>query len=361
MSEKVAVVGGTGFLGANLVAALAEAAYTPIVVARSPEKAKRALPDLGVEARYGDITKPDSLRTALQGCTYVHTVAAIVGDIFTSPNPDHREAAIRVNVDGTVNVLRAAHEAGAKRVVVTSSSSTRYQPGGAIANEDSPAIGDTVVPDAYVTSKVSLEKAITDFSRRTGLEVVAILAGGLVGPRDAYPKLMGKNVLGRLNGEATAGVSLEGAFPFVDVRDVARAHVRAMEIENPREAYLVVAELMEQEDWSRLFDRVTGLPVKTRIISTKLAMPMALVFEGVAWLRRKPAMLNRNAVRHTIQCQRQQYDRSRAREELGITYTPAETTIRDTVRWYVDNGYVTNEENLATVEEALSAADSAVA
>jgi dihydroflavonol-4-reductase len=276
-----------------------------------------------------------------------------VGDIFTSPNPDHREAAIRVNVDGTVNVLRAAHEAGAKRVVVTSSSSTRYQIGGAPANEDSPAVGDTIVPDPYVTSKVRLESAIADFSRQTGLEVVAILAGGLVGPRDAYPKLMGKNVLARLNGETTAGIGLEGAFPFVDVRDVARAHVKAMEIENPREAYLVVADSISLEDWSTLFNRVTGLPIKGLIIPAKLAMPMALGFEAVAWLKRKPAMMNRNAVRHSIHCHCQHYDTSRAREELGITYTPPETTIRDTARWFVDNGYVTNKKNLAILRKTV--------
>jgi len=359
MGESVAVVGGTGFLGANLVAELAEAGYTPIVVARSPEKAERPLPDLEVETRYGDITKPDSLRSALKGCTYVHTVAGIVGDIFTDPNPDMRQAAIRVNVDGTVNVLRAALENGAKRVVVTSSCSTRYQPGGVLANEDSPAIGDTIVPDPYVTSKVGLERAIADFSRRTGLEVVAILAGGLVGPRDAYSKLMGKNVLARLNGESSAGIGIEGAIPFVDVRDVARAHVRAMEAENPSDAYLVVAESIDFRDWHKLFDRVTGIPVKARIIPTKLAMPMALAFEAVAWLRREPAMMNRNAVRHTIQ--RQQFDCTRAQKELGITFTPAETTIRDTIRWYINNGYVTNEENLAILRESLAAADAVVA
>ena len=152
MREKVAVVGGAGFLGANVVYALAEAGYTPIVVSRRPERIRRAIPDMDIETRYGDMTKPETMREALQGCTYVHTVAALLGEIFTDPNPNHRDAAIRVNVGGTMNVLRAAHEAGVKRVVVTSSASTRYQAGGALANEDSPAIGDQIVPDSYVRS-----------------------------------------------------------------------------------------------------------------------------------------------------------------------------------------------------------------
>ena len=353
MGEKVAVVGGTGFLGANIVVALAEAGYTPIVVARRPERIKVALPEIEVEARYGDLTKPDSLRAALQGCTYVHSVAAMMGDIFTSPNPNHREAAMRVNVDGTVNVLRAAHENGARRVIVTSSCSTRYQVGGALASEDSPAIGDTIVPDSYVTSKVREEQAVDDFSRETGLEIVTILPAGMLGPRDASPTPLGGTLLARMNGAAQGNIGLEGAFPVVDVRDVARAHLRAMEIENPHEAYLVVAETIDAVEWSKMVARVTGLPNEARIIPARIAMPMAWIFETIAKLQRKPMQFNRNAVRHVVQ--RQQYDCTRTTADLGITYRPTKTTLRDTVAWYADNGWVTNEENLAIVKETLAA------
>jgi dihydroflavonol-4-reductase len=351
MGDNVAVVGGTGFLGANLIVALTEAGYTPVAVARRPERIKLALPEFAVEARYGDITDIDSLRTALRGCTYVHAVAAMMGDIFTDPNREQREAAMRVNVDGALNVLRAAHEIGAKRVIATSSCTTRYQPGGALASEDSPAIGDTIVPDPYVTSKVREEKAIAEFSRQTGLEVVAILPAGLVGPRDASPTPLGGAILSRLNGESSGGIGLDGAFPVVDVRDAARAHVRAMEIESPHKAYLVVADTVDAADWGQMFDQVTGLPGEARVIPTRVAMPMAWLFETIAWLRRKPARFNRNAVRHVIQ--RQQYDCTRAREELGITYRPVEDTLRDTIYWYVDNGWVNNQENLQTIRKAL--------
>ena len=70
-------------------------------------------------------------------------------------------------------------------------------------------------------------------------------------------------------------------------------------------------------------------------------------------------MLNRNAIRHVTQ--RQQYDCTRASEDLGISYLPVDVTLRDTIRWYVDNGWVTNEENLAIVKETLAAPESAVA
>jgi nucleoside-diphosphate-sugar epimerase len=132
-----------------------------------------------------------------------------------------------------------------------------------------------------------------------------------------------------------------------------------MEIENPHEAYLVVAETIDALEWDQLFRSVSGLTAAGRVIPASLAMPMALVFEAIAWLRRKPVMLNRNAIRHVTQ--RQQYDCTRASEDLGISYLPVDVTLRDTIRWYVDNGWVTNEENLAIVKETLAAPESAVA
>ncbi len=62
MDDKVAVIGGTGFLGSNLVVELLKAGYTPVVVARRPDKIAKVLPDVNVEARRGDLTDLNSLR-----------------------------------------------------------------------------------------------------------------------------------------------------------------------------------------------------------------------------------------------------------------------------------------------------------
>jgi dihydroflavonol-4-reductase len=127
-----------------------------------------------------------------------------------------------------------------------------------------------------------------------------------------------------------------------------------MELDSPHETYLLVAETVDAVEWSRLLSRVTGLPDDTRIKSAKVAMPAAWLFETAAKLQGKKAMFNRNAVRHVIQ--RQRYDCSRATEELGITYRSIEETLRDTVRWYVDNNWVTHEKNLMIARRTLAKA-----
>ncbi|NIV30110.1 MAG: NAD(P)H-binding protein, partial [Anaerolineae bacterium] len=120
--EKVAVIGGTGFLGASLVLQLLEAGFRPVAIARRPERIAQALPGVEVEARQGDLVDIDSLRSALQGCNAVYCVAAMMEEIYTSRNPNYREDAIRTNVEGTLNALRAAVERGIRRAVVTSTS-----------------------------------------------------------------------------------------------------------------------------------------------------------------------------------------------------------------------------------------------
>ena len=350
MSEKVAVIGGTGFLGSNVVVELLKRGYTPVVVARRPDKIAKVLPGINVETRRGDLTDPDSLRPALEGCDVVHSVAALMSEVFTTFNPDLREAAIKTNVEGTLNALRAAREVGARRVVATSSCSTRYRPGGALANEDSPPTDPSILDDPYVRSKVLEEAAIADFARETGLEVVCILPASMIGPQDGSPTPLGGALVAHLNGEALAGVCLAGAFPLVDVRDVARAHVAAMERGVPGRSYLVVARTISLREWGDMVTRVTGLSGFSVVIPSSLAMTMAYLIEIIARLKGTAPRFNRNAVRHVIQ--RQQYDCSRAQRELGITFTPLETALRDAILWYVEYGWVSQPERLALVANA---------
>lgn len=357
MDERVAVIGGTGFLGSNLVVELLKAGYTPVVVARRPDRITKVLPGVNVEARRGDLTDLNSLRSALQGCDVVHSVASLMTQVFTSPSPNLREAAIRTNVEGTLNALRAAREVGVRRVIVTSSSSTRYRPGGALANEDSPPTDPSVLDDAYVRSKVLEEAAIADFAREAGLEVMCILPGGMIGPQDGSPTPLGGALVARLNGEASGSINIAGAFPLVDVRDVAWAHVAAMERGVPGKSYLVVARTISSREWGDMVTRVTGLPGASVVIPSSIAMMMAYLVETVARVRHTAPPFNRNQVRHIIQ--RQQYDCSRAQRELGITFTPLETALRDAILWYVENGWVSQPERLALVAAGAQQAEGA--
>ena len=113
---KALVTGGTGFIGANLVAALNERGVEVRVLHRSTSSLE-ALTGLRFESAIGDILdKPGKLASAAADCDWVFHVAA-VADYWRQ----NKERLYQVNVEGTRRVAAAARLAGVRRLVFTSS------------------------------------------------------------------------------------------------------------------------------------------------------------------------------------------------------------------------------------------------
>lgn len=111
----ILVAGGTGFVGTTVVHALRASELPVRVLARRPEKQEQ-LRAWGCEVVQGDLTDPDSLRRAAEGCeTVVHLVAILLGS---------RDAFERIMVQGTRDLVEAAKEAGVKRMVLMSALGT---------------------------------------------------------------------------------------------------------------------------------------------------------------------------------------------------------------------------------------------
>jgi NADH dehydrogenase len=112
---KILVTGATGFIGRRVVHALRAEGREVRALVRRPERATQ-LAAWGVELAAGDVTDPPTLRAALEGCTHiVHLVAILTG------SPDDFE---RVMTQGTRNLVAAAKEAGVERFVLMSALGT---------------------------------------------------------------------------------------------------------------------------------------------------------------------------------------------------------------------------------------------
>jgi NADH dehydrogenase len=116
---KIVVTGATGFVGPSIVRALRVEGRDIRALARRPDRASN-LASLGVEVVPGDVTEPESLKAAFDGCTHaVHLVAIIQG----RPDDFHRVMTV-----GTQNVVTAATAAGAERFVLMSALGTSDPP-----------------------------------------------------------------------------------------------------------------------------------------------------------------------------------------------------------------------------------------
>ncbi len=152
MEALTIVTGGAGFIGSHLVGRLVALGHRVRVVER-PGAETAHLP-MGVEVVRADIRDPSAVRKAMRGGQWVYHLAA-------NPNLWVRDRAEfeAINHRGTVHVLDAALEAGAERVLHTSTESilTRSKARGPIAEDVEVALADTVGP--YCRSKLLAENA----------------------------------------------------------------------------------------------------------------------------------------------------------------------------------------------------------
>lgn len=226
MSNKlVLVTGGSGFLGAHCINSLLAQGYLVRTTVRDPSKSV-GIP-AGVEVFPAELTSDAGWAQAVAGCDFVlHTASP-----FPPTAPKNEDELIGPARDGALRVLRAAHAAGVKRVVLTSSfAAIGY------GNEPHPGIyteADWSNPEAdigaYPKSKTLAERAAWDFVAGfgAGMELATInpvaIIGPVLGPRlSTSIQLVQRMVSGGMPG--LPKISL----PLVDVRDVADLHVLAM-------------------------------------------------------------------------------------------------------------------------------------
>jgi len=176
------VTGGAGFIGSNLVDALVEAGSDVLVVDDLSHGRRSNLEHaLGSGAQLVELDVRDGARVeeifrSFRPELVFHLAAQI--DVRVSMEEPARDAA--VNVLGSVNVFVAAHAAGVRRVVNTST-------GGAIYGETAVVPTSETVPadpvSAYGLSKLSVEHYARWFRRARGLDVVTLRYGNVYGPR----------------------------------------------------------------------------------------------------------------------------------------------------------------------------------
>jgi len=233
--SRVLVTGGSGYLGTQLIAALLRDGRQVRATVRSLESegdvrvAVRSgdADDSGLEVVVADLTADEGWSAAAAGCEEVHHVASPI----PAAQPDDPDELIVPAREGTLRALRAARDAGARRVVVTSSfAAVGYSPKpDAEYTEADWTDPDTPGLAPYPRSKAIAERAAWDFIEREGdeTELVVVNPTFILGPTlttQARSSLQLTKAM--LNG--TMPVLRRQRFGVADVRDVADLHLRAM-------------------------------------------------------------------------------------------------------------------------------------
>ncbi len=319
----VFLTGASGFLGAHLLHELCAAGCTVKALSRRAESdaAIHAQGGLPVRAELADRA---SLQAGLAGCAAVFHAAA-----DTSMWRRHATAQTATNVAGTGNLLRASEAAGVQAFMHTSSvSAWSYRVPGPIDESTPQRGGDSWIN--YERSKFLGEQAV----RQAGLPWIVFNPTHILGPGDRYnwARLIMLIDRGKLPG-IPPGIGV-----FADVREIARAQVRAWQRQRFGQAYLLGGE---QASFVDVVHRV-GSMLGKRTPRGATPAPVLMAFARLvnAWsqlTRREPDVTPESAA---LTCQKLQVDSAKARRELDYLETPLEQLLADTLDWMRQQGLI---------------------
>jgi dihydroflavonol-4-reductase len=326
---KALVTGASGFVGSAVLRHLVAAGHEVRVLMR-PTSDRRNIEGVACEPVIGDLTDRASLRAAAEGCEAVFNVAADYRLWVRNADEMHR-----ANFDGTRNVLLAAAEAGARRIVHTSSVA-------AVGNraDGAPADEDNVTDVARLVGPYKRSKYLSDVEARRlaveeGVPVVVVNPAAPFGPRDIKPTPTGRMVVefgrGRMPAYIDTGLNV------VHVDDVAHGHLLAHARGVVGERYILGGENMTLRDILGVLAAHLGRsPPRIRLPRAPL-FPIAWIAEAVGRVGGVEPALTRDALR--MAKQPMYYSSDKAKRELGYAPRPGAEALRDAADWYRENGY----------------------
>lgn len=326
---KIFLTGATGFVGHHVAHALAAEGADLRLLVRKTSNLKN-LEGIRGETHLGDLSQPDSIRPALEGCDAVMHVAADYR--LWIPKPDEM---YKANVDGTRELLRMAREGGVRRVVYTSSVATmHFRTDGIVINEDTPvSINDMV--GHYKRSKFLAEQEAIK-AAQAGEQVIILNPTTPIGPNDSKPTPTGRIFVDFLKGKFPA--YMDTGLNLVDVAEVARTHVAALKVGTPGRRYILGGENLTLKQILDKMAAITGLRSPTVKIPFGVAATYAFFEEMIT------GRIRGREPRATLQEVRMGRKKmfassARAQQELDFRIVPIYPAMRAAIEWFRANGY----------------------
>ena len=337
-SAPVFVTGAAGHVGANLVRRLLNDGTRVRVLLRHEEN-NEALEGLEVDRVFGDLRDLDAVRRAVEGCQGVYHCAAKVSTI--EGNHAHRREIYECNVHGTRNMLQAAREAEAGRVVVTGSfSAVGYDLDDPSAPSDETMLFypmERTMP--YERSKTLVEQVCWR-AAAAGQDVIVATCCAVVGDNDFLPSRLGRSMCAYANGKLRAYV--DGGFEFVAARDIVEGHRLCMDRGRSGEKYIFSSEYKTISDILDLWEEVSGIPRPNR----RMPIRAMLAFSEVAsfYLSRFrpdfPQRFTPGAIR--LLQKRRHANNSKAKQELGYRPTSIRAAVHEAYAFHYHRDAITN-------------------
>ncbi len=327
---KVLLTGATGFIGSRVARKLLKKGANVRVLVRKNSNLEN-ISDLPLDIVYGDLTKPETLLPALEGCEVLFHVAAEYK--LWVPEP---KTLYKTNVEGTLNIMKAALRKGIKRIVYTSSVATLgLNPDGSPADEETPVTINDMIGH-YKRSKYIAEEKVKKMIKTENLPAVIVNPSTPIGPGDIKPTPTGRIIIEAASGKMPAYV--DTGLNIVHVDDVAEGHILALEKGKIGERYILGGENLTLKELLEKIARFTGRSAPKIKISPNLILPIAYVVEAISKITKKEPFITVDGV--LMSKKKMFFSSEKAKRELGYKIRPVDEAIKDSIDWFRQKGYI---------------------
>jgi dihydroflavonol-4-reductase len=323
---KIAVTGATGHIGVNLCRLLLEEGFR---VKAFIHNINQGLENLPLEFCQGDVTRVSDLENLFDGCEVVFHLAAFISLKKNDP------VCYKINTEGCSNVLQAARKTSVRRIIHFSSIhafnelpiDNELDEGRALALES---------PMAYNRSKALGQKLMLESSSAFP-EIIVLNPTAVIGPNDYKPSFLGNALIRFYKGQNPGLVP--GGYNWVDVRDICRAAVNAIQYGKPGESYLLGGNWRSLKELIHLMEQYGGKGPPLMEWPFWMAQAAAPFLNLHSRLRKKPPLYTSMSLK-TLKYSHHNISSDKARSSLGFTPRSFAETIEDTIAWFKEHHYL---------------------
>ena len=320
----VLVTGATGHIGNVLVKELLRKKEKIRVFIPEDEDIK-PIEGLDVEIMRGDIRDFDAVEEAVKGVEFVYHLAGVISIM---PGKDRK--IYDINVVGTRNIIEACFKNRVNRLIYTSSIHGIKEPEDEVPIDESCPFDPHSVPGFYAKTKAEATLEVLRAAKR-GLDAVIVVPTGVIGPFDYRLSEMGYIIKERVEGKMK--FYIDGAYNFVDVRDVVKGIILAKERGKKGEVYILSGERITVKELMEVVDQFMGIKKPAKKVPLGFVKFITIFSPLYYRITKKKPLLTPYAIK--VLLSNSYVDNSKAKKELGYSPRPLKNSIEDSIKWFM--------------------------